>query len=83
MNLPVIYQDYEKILAQPDWKYRFEGPTLFIQGGQSHYITDDDQEAILQLFPAAQMETIKAAGHWVHAEQPEQLLQILRTFLIV
>lgn len=83
MNLPVIYQDYEKILAQPDWKYRFEGPTLFIRGGQSHYITDDDQEAILQLFPAAQIETIKAAGHWVHAEQPEQLLQILRTFLIV
>lgn len=83
MNLPVIYQDYEKILGLPDWKHRYEGPTLFIRGEKSPYVAEEDLEDIKTLFPAANLETVKDAGHWVHAEKPEQLLQLLRTFLIV
>lgn len=83
MNLPVLYEDYENILGTLNWEHRFEGPTLFIRGEESPYIADGDMKEILQLFPAAKLETVKEAGHWVHAENPEQLLQLLRTFLIV
>jgi pimeloyl-ACP methyl ester carboxylesterase len=33
------------------------------------------------LFPRAQLVTIKGAGHWVHSEQPQVFLAILRRFL--
>jgi pimeloyl-ACP methyl ester carboxylesterase len=83
MNLPVIFQDYEKILAIPEWKHHFEGPALFIRGEKSPYVDEADMEEITAVFPAAKLETVKEAGHWVHAEKPEELLQLLRTFLIV
>lgn len=83
MNLPVIYRDYEKILDNPDWEEVFEGPALFIRGAESKYVADKDMLTILEHFPAAKLETIKEAGHWVHADQPDRLLQLLRTFLIV
>lgn len=83
MNLPVIYRDFEKILDSLDWEEVFEGPTLFIRGGQSSYVEDEDMLEILEHFPVASLETIKEAGHWIHADQPDQFLQLLRTFLIV
>jgi pimeloyl-ACP methyl ester carboxylesterase len=50
---------------------RYPGPTLFIAGGASDYVRPADLAAITALFPAARVETIANAGHWLHAEQPE------------
>jgi pimeloyl-ACP methyl ester carboxylesterase len=33
------------------------------------------------LFPNAQLATIEEAGHWVHAEQPAALLELIQRFL--
>ena len=32
-------------------------------------------------FPRNRRVTIKDAGHWVHSEQPEVFLEVLRRFL--
>ena len=81
INLPVIHQDYEKILSNPLIEEPFEGPSLFVRGGRSGYVAVDDLALIQAYFPAAQLETIEQAGHWVHAEAPEELLEHLFTFL--
>jgi pimeloyl-ACP methyl ester carboxylesterase len=32
-------------------------------------------------FPRKRLVTIKGAGHWVHSEQPQVFLDVLRRFL--
>jgi pimeloyl-ACP methyl ester carboxylesterase len=32
-------------------------------------------------FPTNRLVTIKQAGHWVHSEQPDVFLEVLRRFL--
>ncbi len=59
----------------------FAGPTTFIRGAHSEYVTDRDIDKIHELFPAAAIHTVPAAGHWVHAEQAEAFLQAARAFL--
>ncbi len=80
MNLPVLYEHYDDILAAVSGE-PFSKPTLFIRGGNSRHIESGDDVMIKELFPEARIETIENAGHWVHAEQPAELLRLVRTFL--
>jgi pimeloyl-ACP methyl ester carboxylesterase len=59
----------------------YHGPALFIAGGRSPYIEAEHRPLIAQLFPAAGHAVIEGAGHWVHAERPEQFLEQVRRFL--
>ena len=81
MNLPVLYNHYDEILAAVDGDHAFEGPTMFIRGGQSQHMIDGDEKLIKTLFPEAVVETIKNAGHWVHADAPEELLGLVKRFI--
>ncbi len=81
MNLPVLTQDYPEVLANIELDDILERPTLFVRGAKSSYILDEDLLAILDHFPLARLETIPSAGHWVHAEQPKALYQLVREFL--
>ncbi|RBM08285.1 alpha/beta fold hydrolase [Novacetimonas cocois] len=59
----------------------YDGPTLFVAGGRSHYITPDNYPAMRRLFPNYRLETIPDAGHWVHAQAPAAFLELLVNFL--
>lgn len=59
----------------------FEGETLFIAGGSSDYIQDTDAGLIKSLFPKAKIKIIDGAGHWVHAEKPTELRDMVLDFL--
>ncbi|HEX5002230.1 MAG TPA: alpha/beta fold hydrolase [Bacteroidia bacterium] len=52
-------------------------PALFIRGQKSDYIGDNDKKEIELLFPTSKILTAPGAGHWVHADNPEWLLQTL------
>lgn len=80
VNLPALHRAYAGILA-PVTGPPFPGPALFVRGERSDYIQDTDWPVIETLFPAARLETITGAGHWVHADAPEALLQVVRSFL--
>lgn len=56
-------------------------PTLFLRGGQSSYVVDEDVPRIRTLFPAAQLVTIPNAGHWVHIDAPAECVRMIREFL--
>lgn len=57
-------------------------PVLFIRGENSDYIQPADERAIRRIFPLAGIVSLKDAGHWLHAEQPELFVKTVRRFLI-
>ena len=61
----------------------FPKPALFIRGGKSNYITTDDKlHGIPALFPNSEVATVVDAGHWVHAEKPEEIFEMVKTFAL-
>jgi len=81
MNLQAIADNYDAINGALSSENQYTGPTLFVRGGQSDYIDDSDLEAIRRFFPAARLETIEEAGHWVHADTPRLFGQTVVDFL--
>ncbi|MAU41974.1 MAG: alpha/beta hydrolase [Kordiimonas sp.] len=80
LNYPVLSDHYDDIAAAPEG-YPFDGKTLFIRGGRSEYIPTAYEPAIYDLFPAAAIETIAGAGHWLHAEKPVEFTNIIEKFI--
>ena len=81
MNLKVLHEHYAAILAAVASEDTFDGPALFIKGGESDYIREDHWGEVLYPFPNAALQTISGAGHWVHADAPVELESIVLTFL--
>ena len=80
-NLESIKSNIEMMGAVID-DGQFEGETLFIRGSKSDYVKDSDIETIHEQFPQMQLHTIKNAGHWLHAEEPAEFVQVTRDFLL-
>ena len=79
--LDTIYAEYAEIAAAPPSAGPYDGPTLFIRGGDSDYLPQDAEPAIHERFPNARIETIPDAAHWVHVDAPEAFLDVLNGFL--
>jgi pimeloyl-ACP methyl ester carboxylesterase len=80
-SLENLKRAYTDILQPIHSDNEYEGPVLFVKGGSSQYINNEHLEVINRYFPEYRLETIENAGHWVHADQPEALLHLIRTFL--
>lgn len=61
--------------------FAYDGPVLWVGGANSGYVREDHDRTMGLLFPRHRRVTIKNAGHWVHSEQPQVFLQVLRQFL--
>ncbi|MFB9053345.1 alpha/beta fold hydrolase [Formosa undariae] len=59
----------------------FDGDTLFLRGDKSEYIALQDESIIKTHFPKATIVTIKNAGHWLHAENPEDFYNEVIRFI--
>ena len=81
INLPVINAQIENVGEPLAPEPRVDRPSLFVRGAKSDYIRDEDLPGIKQQFPHSQLETVIGAGHWVHAEQPNQFLEIVKRFI--
>jgi len=82
INLGIIKKHYSEIADRPPAAGRvFMQPTLFIKGERSSYIGEHDHRIIMGLFPRATIVTVEGAGHWVHADAPQQLTRIVLDFL--
>lgn len=83
INLPAIAENIATLAGYPNEQVA-TGPTLFVAGADSDYIQLDEaggHAAIHRSFPAASIATIQNAGHWLHAEQPDQLVALCEAFL--
>ncbi|MEK6151894.1 alpha/beta fold hydrolase [Flavobacteriaceae bacterium 3-367] len=80
-NLPVLSQKMEEIGENIPPTAQYSGPTLFLRGDRSEYISPDDYPGIKRHFPQAKIEVIDNAGHWLHAENPQQFFTKSMAFL--
>lgn len=79
-NLKIITKEYDNIgVAIPEGSSDVK--TLFIKGEKSHYITNADLKDIERHFPNYQLKEIKNAGHWVHAEKPNDFFEVVMDFI--
>ena len=81
LNLPVLGAEMPRIMGWPEVAGRFDGPTLFLTGAASDYVGADALPRIQALFPAARVETIPGAGHWLHADAPAAFIAAVQAFL--
>ncbi|NNK11752.1 MAG: alpha/beta fold hydrolase [Flavobacteriaceae bacterium] len=80
-NLNVLATKMEEIGDSISGTDSFKGPTLFLRGSRSEYITEQDLPMIKQHFPSASLETVADSGHWLHAENPGEFLKLSLLFL--
>ena len=80
-NLEVLNKNIEKIGISQLSNHPFNKPALFIRGEKSNYIKDEDWKDIQSVFPKAALCTVKDAGHWIHADNPDGFIACLTDFL--
>jgi pimeloyl-ACP methyl ester carboxylesterase len=84
-NLEVLGAALPEIGAWPEDRLAgtppYPGPVLWIAGARSDYVQPSYADAMDRWFPTNRLVKVKDAGHWVHSEQPEVFVQVLRHFL--
>ncbi len=81
LNHDVLEAEMAKIIGFPQVSGQFDGPTLFLSGGDSDYVKREHRDDIRALFPSARFAKIPGAGHWLHAEKPREFEAAVRVFL--
>lgn len=80
-NLEVLRRDLDAIRGWPDVDGVYDGPVLWIGGGASRYVRDEHRAAMAARFPRVRRTTVQGAGHWVHAQEPAIVTELLTRFL--
>ncbi len=82
INVPALHAELDEIartsLSPAD---RYEGPTLFVIGGYSRHVREEDRPEIAARFPQARIVTVPESGHNPHIEQREAFVAVVREFL--
>lgn len=80
-NVEALFNHYPDII---DWDViqPWQKEALFIRGGKSAYISKNEHfSAIQQQFPHAKIAVIEDAGHWLHAEKTQQVIDEMNKYL--
>lgn len=80
LNLDVLEDQMPEILSFPDITGRYDGPTLFLSGGNSDYVRPEHRPHIKALFPQAKFAKLPDTGHWLHAQKPREFEATVRAF---
>ena len=60
---------------------RYDGPVLFMRGENSNYLSLHDLDSVKEFFPDVRIQTVRGAGHWIHADAPEEFIVLVNSFL--
>ncbi len=83
INLPGIMANLDNIGQFPEALKNSvcRLPSLFLGGSESDYLRSLHNTDIFRYFPSAEITMINGAGHWPHAEKPNDFLKQLKTFM--
>lgn len=81
VNFVVLEKSMPEILSALPYKEVLI-PSLFIRGELSNYIEDNDIQELESFFSDMSLKTIKNAGHWVHADAPEEFTNSVLEFCL-
>ncbi|XP_047389250.1 protein ABHD11 isoform X1 [Sciurus carolinensis] len=82
VNLDALAEHLDKIMNFPPQQESYSGPALFLLGGNSQYVCPSHHPEIRRLFPGARIQTVPNAGHWVHADCPQDFMAAIQGFLV-
>jgi esterase len=86
LNALSLFDNLNKIMEGIELKAEFTDPitgfpVIFLKGGHSNYLAASDIASIRKVFPASEFIVIQGAGHWIHADKPDEVIKYLRKFL--
>ena len=82
LNLPALRDQMPLLVGWPEApKASFTGPALFLAGALSDYCGPPQIAAIKDYFPQADIRVIPGAGHWLHADRPAEVADLITEFL--
>ncbi|KJD32482.1 alpha/beta hydrolase [Tamlana nanhaiensis] len=81
INLEVLHNEVAEVGEALPTQNTFDKDTLFLRGDRSEYIGVGDESIIKRHFPKADIITISNAGHWLHAENPDDFYDSVMSFL--
>uniref|UniRef100_A0A8C5IDC8 sn-1-specific diacylglycerol lipase ABHD11 n=1 Tax=Junco hyemalis TaxID=40217 RepID=A0A8C5IDC8_JUNHY len=81
VNLEAISRHLADLTNFPVFQKPYPGPALFLGGSDSPYISSRDYPEIERLFPKAEIQYIKGAGHIVHQDKFEEFITAVLNFL--
>jgi pimeloyl-ACP methyl ester carboxylesterase len=85
VNLDVLGAELAELTDWPEEQLTgaspYDGPVLWVSGARSDYVREEYAAAMDRWFPHNRRVTLKNAGHWVHSEQPEVFVEVLRQFV--
>lgn len=79
--LQVLRNHYAALMGFDHHAANFNGSVLFLKGSKSGYVNNGDFSYYQTIFPKAELVSLPAAGHWLHAEQPQLFLEEVLRFL--
>lgn len=80
-NLQGLKDNYAAVREAPELDIPYDGPTLFIAGGDSPYIKAEYHAAIQACFPSSSIAVMPDCGHWLHAQDPKTFNALVGDFL--
>lgn len=81
LNLDVLEREMPEIMRFPAIDTSFRAECLFLTGAASDYVRKEHKPEIARLFPKARFEALEGAGHWLHAEKPQQFIAAVEGYL--
>ncbi|MCH2189342.1 MAG: alpha/beta fold hydrolase [Gammaproteobacteria bacterium] len=84
LNTQALYENLDLIVGFPSdelSQFIYTGESLFIRGGKSHYVEEQAELEIKRFFPASTLETVSDAGHWLHIDNQQEVLERVLLFL--
>jgi len=81
INLEAIDLNLDSMYDGVFYSTIFKKPALFVRGGRSDYIIEEDIPDIRKNFPNMDIATIEEGTHWVHADAPEEFNNYVSAFL--
>ncbi|NQV42028.1 MAG: alpha/beta fold hydrolase [Candidatus Marinimicrobia bacterium] len=80
-NREALLEHYDDLTSSLNLSQPFIGSVLFLRGENSDCLPLELPLEILQYFPLAQLHTIDNAGHWLHADKPDELSALVLDFI--
>jgi esterase len=82
LNVPALLNNLDNIVegVHPPavGSHQITGfPVIFLKGENSDYIKPEEFADIIRIFPAAELKTIKNAGHWLQVDNPQAVTEAL------
>lgn len=83
INLDAIQANIDALMDFPvDHRVmQYQNPVLFLKGEKSDYIKHLYEQKIFKIFSRALFITVADTGHWLHAENPDFVVQEIRKFI--